>query len=91
MAASKVFAFNSTGTKFALNTMLCITSIRAVWTNTAVAGNEVQVQDANGNVIFDSFAAGADDKDAQRYEKYPLVNGLIVQTLTNATVYVEID
>lgn len=91
MAAAKVFVFNSTGTKFASGTMLCITSIRAVWSNTAVAGNEVQIQDAAGNVIYDAFAAGPDDKDGQRFEKWPLVNGLIVQTLTNAVVYVEVD
>jgi hypothetical protein len=91
MAASKIFAYSSTGTKFAAGFMLCVTSIRVVFSISAAAGNECQIQDSQGNVIYDVFATGADYVDSQRYEKMPMVNGLVVQTLANCTVYVEID
>ena len=88
--ASKVFAYTSTGTKFAANFMTAITSIRWV-SKTASQDDHCQITDSASNVIYDDYATGADYTDSQRYEKQPMVNGIVVAAIDSGTVYIEVD
>ena len=77
------------------------TNLTTVWTDvrgirwvapSSVAGNEANVQDQNGNVIFRSLATGANTSvseafEASRYGKH--INGLRVPTLDSGIIYID--
>jgi len=64
-----------------------VTGVRYV-SSGAAAGSECKLEDQSGHVFFDSVASGADWNDGQTINLGGiLINGLIVATLSDGTVY----
>lgn len=54
----------------------------------AAAGNEVSLQDRNGNVVWPSVASGSNYKEESKWFDHPLwFDGLKVPTLASGTIY----
>jgi hypothetical protein len=78
-------ASGGTGTLTAL--VAAVARIRYI-SASASAGDECKVTDTAGNIVFDSFATGADFSDEVELSKVPPINGLKLATLTSGQVYV---
>lgn len=70
-------------------TTMQVAVARIRWVSSAAAqGDTCVVEDAVGNVVFESEATGADFSDEIELGKVPLINGLKVSTLTSGNLYI---